>query len=144
MCALRWALAAPGAIAAWFVTFLVGVVTYGITESALCPAGEMESGMCLNSRVHANLKILIFLFVALSAIAVVATAVVIVPTHKRIVAWVVFVTGSLAAVIFAVETGRALGEGICAVVAGFVATFAIDRYLRHIATTAAPPLTHAT
>lgn len=143
MRAARWALAGPGAIAAWYATFFVGIITHGAVESSLCPPGEMESGMCMSSRVQMYLEILIYFFVALSAIAVVAAAAVIAPTHKRIVAWVVFATGSLAAVLFAVAAD-AFGQGISAVAAGFAAAFAIDRYVEHFAITATPPPTHAT
>lgn len=142
MRAVRWALAGPGAIAAWYATFLVGIITHGTVENALCPAGEMESGMCLNSRVRTYLEILIYMFVALSAIAVVSAAVDIAPSHKRIVAWVVFAAGSLAAALLA-TTADAYGQGISAVAAAFVATLVIDKYLRHLAATRPPRSIHA-
>src|SRR2546430_406884 len=94
---LRWALTAPAAVAAWYATFFVGIFAHEFIEKAICPAGQMISGICMSESVQRRLDGVIVIFVAVSAIAVVGAAVATAPSHKAAVAWVVFGAGGLVA-----------------------------------------------
>jgi hypothetical protein len=123
---LRWLLVGPAAIAAWYLVFIVGLFTHGFLDEALCPAGEMESGMCMNRRVRLTLGILVHVFVALSAVAVVSTAVAVAPSHRNRTAWVAFVTGSVVAVAFGIAAW-AYTEAVAAAAAGLLTVIAVAR-----------------
>lgn len=126
---LRWVLAAPGAIAAWYATFFFGIVAHEAAEKALCPAGKLVSGICTSDKVQQLLEVLIVIFIALSAIAVVGTAVAIAPSHKAAVAWVTFGAGAIVAVFFAFATHMYFG-GTSAIATGLATTLAITMYLK--------------
>jgi hypothetical protein len=126
---VRWLLVVPAAIAAWYLVFVVGIFTHGFLEEALCPAGEMESGMCMNRRVRLILAILVHLFVALSAAAVVSTAAAVAPSHRTRMAWIAFVGGSLVAVAFGIAAW-AYTEALAAVASGLLTAVTISRYPR--------------
>ena len=81
---LRWFMVAPGAILAWYLVFIVGVFTFPMVEKALCPPGDMISGMCGNEKVQGQLDLLIHFFVGMSALAVVSAAATIAPSRKRV------------------------------------------------------------
>src|SRR5687768_1895463 len=94
---LRWLLVVPAAVGAWYFVFVVGIFTHAFLEAALCPAGEMVSGMCMNRRVQFSLQVVIHAFVALSAAAVVSTAAAVAPSHRSKTVWIAFGTGSVVA-----------------------------------------------
>lgn len=104
MIALRWLLVVPAAIAAWYVTFIVGAFTYSFIEAHLCPSQDLFSGVCTSQSIRIALDVVMHVFVALSAIAVIAAAVTVAPSRKRKVAWVAFSIGAATALYFAVRT----------------------------------------
>ena len=126
---VRWLLVGPAAVAAWYFVFVVGIFTHGFLEEALCPAGEMISGMCTNPRVQVILKVLVHAFVALSAAAVLSTAAAVAPSYRNETAWITFVAGSLVAVAFGIGA-RAYTEAVAAVASGLLCAMAISRHLR--------------
>ena len=125
----RWLLVVPAAVFAWYLVFVVGLFTHGFVEDLLCPAGQMVSGMCTNRSVQLTLRILVYIFVALSAIAVECTAVGIAPSHRATTAWIAFVAGSGVAAALGVA-GAAYGEAVVAITSGLVTVMTITRYQR--------------
>ena len=126
---LRWALTAPAAVAAWYAIFFIGILAHPAIERAICPAGEMISGACINENVQRILDGVIAVFVALSAVAVVSAAVATAPSHKAVVAWVVFCAGGLLAVFFSVATHLYVA-GIAALASGLATAAVIRNNLR--------------
>lgn len=123
---LRWFMVVPGAVLAWYAVFGVGLFTYPMIESTLCPPGDMISGLCHNERVSGVLDVVIHVFVGFSALVVVLSAVAIAPARKRIVAWLAFVAGSAVTVALALSAGAA-SYALVAVVAGLVAALMVRR-----------------
>jgi hypothetical protein len=126
---LRWLLVVPAAVAAWYVVFVIGLFTHGFVGEALCPAGEMESGMCMDTRVRLILGILVHFFSALSAAAVVSTAAAVAPSLRSRTAWSAFVAGSLVALGFGLAAW-AYTETVAAVATGLLTALTISRYQR--------------
>ena len=135
---IRWLLVAPFAIAAWYVVFVVGVVTYTAVEEHLCPPDQFVSGACVNDRVMTILQVVVYAFIALSAVAVVIVAVSTAPAHRDIVAWGTFVFGAALAVLVGAE-GRAYGEMATAIIAGLVTTVVAVRRASNARPSPPPP-----
>jgi hypothetical protein len=123
---LRWVLVVPTSIAAWYVTFAVGILGHGLIESMLCPTGAMVSGTCTDPTVQQVLEGAIVFFVALSAAAVIMSAVVVAPNHRSNVAWIAFCAGAATAVYFAMVT-KMYFSGAAALLVGFATAFVIAR-----------------
>jgi hypothetical protein len=126
---IRWVLLVPAAIAAWYAVFIAGIVVHQTIERRACPAGELVSGGCANPTVVRLLHVVVYVFVALSAVAVVATATAMAPSARRLVAGAAFVVGAGVAIWFSV-TAKAYGEGagaICAGLATVMVVYALER-----------------
>ena len=120
---LRWLLLVPGVIAAWYATFILGVVAYAVLERAACPPADWRSGTCYNSEVDRLLESVSYAFVALSAVAVVVAAALIAPSRTNVVAWSAYAVGGVAACILGVA-GEAPVEALAALGSGLVAAIA--------------------
>lgn len=136
---IRWLLVAPFAIAAWYIVFVVGVVTYTALEEHLCPADQFVSGACVNDRVMTILQVVVYAFIALSAVAVVSAAVVTAPAHRDIVAWGTLAFGAAMAVLVGAG-GHAYGEMATAIIAGLVTTVVAARRASTAKASPPPPL----
>lgn len=90
---LRWFLLIPGVILAWFAVFMLGLVTYAFVEKIFCSTEEMVSNFCINEQIQNWLMVLVHVFVALSAWAVILVAVAIAPGYKDKVLWVTLALG---------------------------------------------------
>lgn len=112
---------------AWYLAFVVGLLTYSFVENATCPAGEMESGICTNEKVMRVLEGVVVAAIAFSAIAGVGAATAMAPAYKAAVSWVAFGAGALVAGYFAVETKMYIG-GAAASLAGLASAAIITRY----------------
>lgn len=89
---IRWVLLIPSAIVAWYVAFVLGVISQGIHESA-CPSEDMLFGMCSGILGKMTINTFIVLFSGISAIFVVAASVMVAPSRKDTVAIVALVCG---------------------------------------------------
>jgi len=118
---LRWVLVVPAAIAAWYAVFIIGLFTHDLVENTLCPSDQLESGTCTNETVIAQLHVVVHVFVALSAVAVILAAVFVAPSHKKVVAWIALLCGATVASLFAVAA-EAWSEGLVALMAGITVT----------------------
>lgn len=123
---LRWILVPVAGLAAWYVVAFVGLVTYGLVERAICPSGDFISGTCMNATVGKFMQGWVMLFVGMSAMGVVAAATWAAPTHKALVAWLVFVFGAAVAVFFAVQA-RMYFAGAVAILSGAATAVASAR-----------------
>lgn len=119
---LRWLLILPGAYLAWYSVFIIGLATYPIVESALCPPIDMISGTCMNPRVARAMVGFFHVFVGVAAAAVVLTAAVIAPSQKSAVAWIALAVGGLASTLLAVSKDL-MSEAVVAVVIGLLAAY---------------------
>jgi hypothetical protein len=120
-------LVVPIAIAAWYLVFVVGILTHGFLEEALRPTGELVSGVCANPRVRAFMDVIVHIFVGLSAIAVELAAAVMAPTFKERTTWLAFAVGGAIAVAFG--AAGAYGEAVTALTGGLMAAILITRHL---------------
>lgn len=123
---LRWILAAPAGIAAWYGTLFVGVFAYERIETLLCPIGQMYSGTCTNPSVRHVLDGVVGFFVAISAIAVVGATAAVAPSHRGPVAWIAFGVGAIFAVYFMIGTTMYI-SGPAAIAAGALTAMTISR-----------------
>ncbi len=99
----RWALVIPGAVAAWWLAFILGIGVYVGVEK-LCPSNQMQFGHCTASWfVTAEYAALAF-GAAMAAALVMTTCVALAPTHKRHVAITTFVAGAIVAVFMGVDS----------------------------------------
>jgi hypothetical protein len=126
---VRWLLVIPGAVSAWYLTFVVGLFTHASAEQALCPADELISGLCANRGVRITLNVIVHAFIALSAIAVELTAVAIAPSSRVATAWAAFSAGSIVAIALGIYA-KAYLQSAVAVVAGLLTAIAMTRRLR--------------
>jgi hypothetical protein len=123
---LRWISVPAACLAAWYATLIVGGYTYGRVERIICPPGDFISGTCMNATVGKFMQGWIVLFVAISGMGVVAAATWAAPTHKTLVAWLVFAVGASVAVFFAVQSTMYFG-GAAAILSGAATAVAITR-----------------
>lgn len=94
---LRWLFLIPAIYASWYVVFIAGFFTYRFIEKDLCPKGDLSSGFCHNQVIINILEIAMHTFVALSAVAVLSTAILMAPFYKTQISYVVFLLGSIVA-----------------------------------------------
>ena len=91
---VRWILVPAAGLAAWYATFIAGAFTYGPVERIICPSGDFVSGTCMNATVGKFMQGWIVLFVAISGVGVVAASAWAAPTHKALVAWLIYAVGA--------------------------------------------------
>ncbi len=104
MSTLRWLLLVPTAIAAWYSVFVLGMFTYSYVDTHLCPPEDMISGLCTNSTVEFWRRIVAHAFVALSALAVMTSTVVVSPGKKNPIALLTLVVGTVVAAYLGART----------------------------------------
>lgn len=104
MNAFRWILVVPAAIAAWYAVFVLGLSSYFFVDSHLCPPEDVVSGHCNNASTRALLHVTTHAFVAASTFAVMISTVLVAPRHKKSIAWLSFVVGTLVAAYIAGTT----------------------------------------
>ncbi len=126
MTTFRWLMILPGGYLAWYLVFIIGLTTYPIVESALCPSSDMISGTCMNPRVNRAMVGYFHVFVGIAAAVVVLTAAVIAPSRRRAVAWVAFVVGGLVSTLLAVLMDS-VSEAVVAVVVGLATAYLCAR-----------------
>ena len=127
---LRWLFVGPATLATWFGVFLIGLVAYQATEHAVCPEGQMVSGICVNPRVQSTLEVVIYIFAGISAIAVELAAAALAPSHKVVVSWVTFIAGSWAAILLGF-LANAYGQALTAIACGLITPIVMGALLRH-------------
>jgi hypothetical protein len=126
---IRWALLVPATVGAWYAVFIAGIAVHQTIERRACPPAELVSGGCADPGVLRLLHAVVYVFIALSAVAVVATATAIAPSAKRLIAGAAFVVGAGLAIWLSVAA-KAYGEGVGAICAGLatvIAVYAIER-----------------
>ncbi len=103
MTTVRWVLAIPAAVVGWYTAVLIGIVIYSIGD-ALCPPELMESGWC-NASWHPIFFKSTFTFCAsISAAFAVMAGSYMAPTHRALVAKLIFLFGSAFATFFAISS----------------------------------------
>jgi hypothetical protein len=94
---VRWALILPGAIAAWYLAFLIGIALHeGL--NMLCPPELVVSGICEASWYPGAERGLVAFGAGLAAVLVMIACTLIAPTNKRGAAIGTFATGSIVAI----------------------------------------------
>lgn len=93
----RWLILIPCTFAAWYFSLVVGFFTYRFIEKDLCPKNDLVSGMCHNQIIVNILDITMHAFVAISAVSVLVTTILIAPSYKKQISYIVFSLGSIAA-----------------------------------------------
>lgn len=88
-------------------SFSSGFFVYRLIDKSICPKNEMGSSGCQNSTVANVLDLTIHVFVALSAIVVLSTAIFFAPYYKKQISYLVFLFGSVIA--FYMERNCSLG-----------------------------------
>ncbi|WP_331343890.1 hypothetical protein [Cellvibrio sp. UBA7661] len=96
--ALRWLALVPTIYATWYVVLVAGFFIYRLIEKSICPKNEIGSAGCQNPAVVNILDFTIHGFVALSAIAVLSTAIFVAPSYKKQISYLVFLVGSIIAI----------------------------------------------
>jgi hypothetical protein len=104
----------------------LGITLLGIAES-FCPADEMISGTCVAPWFRLVESGIFCFSTALSAVFVVAAAVLVAPAEKLLIAWLAFAIGSIVAFVFALETW-AWGMFASAVIAGLFTAAILARF----------------
>ena len=129
---LRWILMPLACIAAWFVALYVGFYIYSYAMSVCPKAGDFGVGFdpeVPRPRWWPLVEYSIFCFGAgLSAILVVTAGFFVAPAARAVVAWLVFVGGSVVAIWMASGEGDVFWA-MCfsAIVAGLIATLLLSR-----------------
>lgn len=126
---IRWIAVIPAAVAGWWSAVIVAIAVHGFVFS-FCPPEDVVSGACIAPWFLRFKTALLYSSVALSAILVVLVPTVMAPAHRRLVAWVAYAAGAVAAVAL----GGWLAEVVVALVSGFIAAFVMGRlYARRVA-----------
>lgn len=125
---IRWLLTVPAALLGWSMALVVGLIIMAIGD-ALCPSELMESGWCKASWYTAFLKSNFVFCASISAIFAVFSGSYMAPTHRAMVAKLIYLSGSMFAVFFAID-GKQYIELAGALLSGFVATFFIIKQSR--------------
>ncbi len=112
-------------LVAWSVAFLAGLLILSAAES-LCPADQMDSGMCMAPWWPPIEKTIFCFSTGLSAVLVVAAGVFVASAARASVAWLVFGIGSIFALWGTVEC-EAWAEGTSAIAAGFLTAWLLSR-----------------
>ncbi len=124
---LRFTLILPVAALSWFATFMAGIFTEISIKRHFCP-GAYQRGMKLECTISYADEIsssLFLLFVALSAVVVVGSAVLIAPTHKLRCGIAIYCVGALFATLLAIEFGPS--TWLSAIIAGLLPLVALKR-----------------
>jgi hypothetical protein len=104
MTVVRWLLVPVSALAAWGASLFLGTVLLdGATR--LCPDAEMVSGLCIAPWWRYAETGVICLSAAVAAALIVVASSLTAPSHRSVVAVVVFVLGCAFAVFLAVAGG---------------------------------------
>ena len=125
----RWILLVPAAIASWWCVFAVGLFVHPYFERSMCPPADFVSGFCANDSVQDWLEVLVKFFVAVSAVFVGLTTVVIAPNHKWRVLLAALGFGLVAAACVAAASD-AWSLFPSAVAGGILGSIAIAVFLR--------------
>ncbi|MGB4117590.1 MAG: hypothetical protein WBK51_13705 [Polaromonas sp.] len=125
---LRWLAIPPAIVAAWVLAILLG---FGLRDVAVrfCPAEDMVSGMCIASWYQYVERSIIVGCAAIAAALILAVSVVLAPSHRVTVATVVL-SGGLAAAFYMAYMSGAWDSFCGAVLAGFIAWFAMQRWAK--------------
>ena len=118
---VRWGLMVPLAIVAWVAVAAAGIAVYSGIEGAQGPPEMMLSEMRTDPRVIALEKQVMHAFVALSAFVVVWVAVLVAPSHRRLVAVATYGAGLLVALLFALGGAAGLTLFAAAAAGGAIA-----------------------
>jgi hypothetical protein len=126
---IRWILVVPAAVVAWYAVFALGLFSHSYVEGNMCPPEDLVSGFCDNDTVQGWLRVIMHLFVGISAFAVVMTTAAVAPDHKERVAWATLAAGIVVAACFAVSAA-AWSLFAVAAVGGAAAALSIVRFVR--------------
>lgn len=125
---LRWASVVPAAMIGWYIALFTGIAVHSELNN-FCPYGEVVSGMCSSAWFSRAEKVVIPLFVGLSALLVILMATLAAPARKCGIAKVAFAIGLIVAMILAVNLGM-WAEFVAAFGSGLVASFWVCRRQR--------------
>ena len=117
---LRWLLVPVAALGAWGASILIGATLLDLV-TRLCPAEQMVSGLCTAPWWPYAERTVFCVSAAIAAALVVAATTLTAPSHRRIIAIVVFLAGLAFAVFFAVAAGAYL-ELVAAAASGGLTT----------------------
>lgn len=95
--ALRWLALIPTVYASWYAVLVAGFFVYRLIDKSICPKNEIDSSGCQNPTVENVLDLTMHVFVALSAVAVLSTAIFVAPYYKKQISYLVFFLGSVIA-----------------------------------------------
>ena len=95
--ALRWLALIPSVYASWYAVLVAGFFVYRLIDKSICPKNEIGSSGCQNPTVENVLDLTMHVFVALSAVAVLSTAIFVAPYYKKQISYLVFFLGSVIA-----------------------------------------------
>ena len=89
---------------------------------ALCPPDQIESGMCIAPWYDSAFDAAVCFCAALAAFLIVTLASITAPSHKRVVASVVYVIGAATAIAMFLDMPSIghLNAAICALIAGLL------------------------
>ena len=116
---LRWLLLLPSTYIAWWVALLVGIVYVSFLDW-LCPPELVVSGSCTASWHRLALDAGVVAGAGLAAGLVMLTAILVAPSHRRLVATIAFGLGSISAMYIAHESDSWVA-GAAALAVGLVA-----------------------
>lgn len=129
MRALRWLLLLPVSASVFYLTIAATIATHFLVEQHLCPAADFDRGICSNRMLGVILEFIKHGGAALTVIAVAVVAVIVVPSHKRLVLWATLGLLLILAAWFG-HAGNAGSLFVATMVGGAVAAISIPRFLR--------------
>jgi hypothetical protein len=100
---LRWLLVPVAAAGIWYAALLSGLAAVSVLDM-FCPAEQMISGMCAAPWHATAVELLVVIFAAAAAFAIVVVCALVAPAHRLSVAVIAFACG-------AVFAGYAASEG---------------------------------
>ncbi len=122
---IRWVLMPVACIAAWHVAFFIGLLILSGAES-LCPADQMESGMCMAPWWNSVEKAIVCFGTGLAGVLVVVAGFFVAPAARGVVAWLALGIGSIVALWMA-AAGSAWAEAVSAIAAGLLTAWLLSR-----------------
>jgi hypothetical protein len=124
---LRWILVPVAAAAAWSVSLVVGVLLHD-AATRLCPESQMVSGACVAPLWPYADAVVLCLSAAFAAATIVVACTLTAPSHRPVVAVVVYAVGCVAAVLLAIAGAAYLALPAAGIAGALALTWIRRRY----------------
>lgn len=123
---IRWSLVLPTAVLSWYGAVVITLFMHGATE-IFCPPEDIISGLCQAPWFNSFSRSLLYIGPAIAACFVVLSTVFMSPSHRNIVAFVVFLGGCVIAMFMAIPMENYWGLA-STITSGFITLIFVKKH----------------